>query len=126
MQKLRAIALTGASTSMQRFTFNVDQRNIIMSGKVKGYTNPYAMSGSMEVPVMMHPNMPPGTIFFQTQSLPYSLPGVTDVNRVLCRRDYYQIVYPQTKRRKEFGVYADQLLQVYFPPANAVLTNIGQ
>lgn len=125
MQRLRQLALTGASTSMQRFTFNVDQRNIVMSGKVRGYTNPFAMSGSQEVPIMMHPNMPPGTIFFQTQALPYSLPGVTDVNRILCRRDYYQIVYPQVKRRKEFGIYSDQLLQVYFPPANAVLTNIG-
>lgn len=124
-QTFRKLALAGAANGTQRFTFNTDQRNIVLSGAVKGYTNPYALSGSMEIPINIHPNMPPGTILFQTQSLPYSLPGVTDVNRILCRRDYYQIVYPQVTRKKEFGIYADELLQCYFPPANAVLTNIG-
>lgn len=125
MQAFRKKGLLGNSSSTQRFTFNTDQRNIVLSGKVRGYTNPYALSGSLEVPINLHPNVPPGTILFLTSELPYSMPGITDVARVLCRRDYYQINYPQTRRTYEYGVYSDELLQVYFPPANAVLTNIG-
>lgn len=126
MNSMRKMALTGVGTSTQRFMFPADQRNMLMSGKVRAYTNPYAMSGSMEIPIELHPNMPPGTIMFMCQAIPYALPGVTDVNRVLCRRDYYQLVYPPTSRKKEFGIYSDQLLQTYFPPANAILTNIAR
>jgi hypothetical protein len=126
VNSFRKLGLLGTSSSTQRFTFNTDQRNILMSGKVRGYTNPFGMSGAgEEVPIRQHPNLPPGMIFFETDSLPYSMPGVTDVARVLCRRDYYQLNYPQTRRTFEYGVYADELLQVYFPPANAVLANIG-
>lgn len=125
LNNFRRLGIIGTSASTQRFVFNTDQRNILLSGRVRGYTNPFAMGGAQEVTIELHPNVPPGTIFFMCQSLPYSLPGVTDVNRILCRRDYYQLVYPQTRRAKEFGVYSDQLLQTYFPPANAVLTNIA-
>ena len=34
--------------------------------------------------------------------------------------------WPLRSRRYEYGVYTDQVLQVYFPPANAVLTNIAR
>ncbi|RVT96237.1 hypothetical protein EOD42_14080 [Rhodovarius crocodyli] len=125
LNSFRTLGLLGTSSSTQRFTWNSDQRGVLLSAKVRGYTNPFAMGGSEEVAIELHPDVPPGTILFETDSLPYELPGVDQLNRVLCRADYHQIVYPQITRRKDFGVYTDQVLQCYFPPAQAVLTNIG-
>ena len=125
LNSFRKLALSGGANNTQRFMFQTDQKGIILSGRVRSYTNPFGMGGAMDVEIALHPFVPAGTIFFMTQSLPYSLPGVTDVNRILCRRDYYQLIYPMTSRKKEFGVYSDQLLQTYFPPANGMLTNIA-
>lgn len=38
----------------------------------------------------------------------------------------HQLEWPLRSRKYEYGVYTDQVLQVYFPPANAVLTNIAR
>ncbi|MBS5905432.1 MAG: hypothetical protein KIC89_22530 [Acetobacteraceae bacterium] len=38
----------------------------------------------------------------------------------------YQLEWPLRSRRYEYGVYIDQVLQVYLPPSNAVLTNIAR
>ena len=41
------------------------------------------------------------------------------------RQDYYQIEWPPRARRYESGVYADEVLQHYFPPSMAVISNIA-
>ena len=44
--------------------------------------------------------------------------------QIKTRRDYYQLEWPVTKRRYEYGVYADEVLQNYAPFAFAILQNI--
>ena len=41
------------------------------------------------------------------------------------RQDYYQIEWPPRARRYECGVYADEVLQHYFPPSMAIISNIA-
>jgi hypothetical protein len=41
------------------------------------------------------------------------------------RQDYYQIEWPPHARRYETGVHADEVLQHYFPPSMAVISNIA-
>jgi hypothetical protein len=41
------------------------------------------------------------------------------------RREYYQIEWPQRSRKYEYGIYADGVLQNYFPPSQGVITNIA-
>ncbi len=57
--------------------------------------------------------------------LPYPLSNVPQVLRVLCRRDYYQIDWPLISRKYQYGIYADEVLQNYFPPSFGKITNIG-
>ncbi len=114
----------GATTS--RFTFSVQQGQIVGGGMLKGYMNPFAMSGgAQEIPVTVHPNMPPGTILFLTDSLPYALNNIDNVLQVRTRRDYYQVEWPRRTRAYEYGVYTDQVLQNFFMPGMYVLTNIS-
>ncbi len=80
---------------------------------------------NQQVPFMVHPNMPAGTILALTDSLPYPLNNVTNVFQKKLRRDYYQLEWPLKSRKYEYGVYADGVLQHYAPFSMGVITNIG-
>lgn len=117
--------LQGSSNGAQRFVLNVEQGNVKGGELVTAYLNKYGMDGARALPVKNHPNLPPGTILFDTDTLPYPLNGVNNVVQMRMRQDYYATLWPMTKRRREFGVYADGVLQNYFPPAFGVITNIA-
>lgn len=117
--------LSGSSASAQRFTFNVDQGMISGGTMVRSYLNKFSMNGPVEIPIRLHPNLPPGTILFFSDQIPYPLSGVPSVLRYLTRREYYQVEWPLRTRKYEYGVYVDEVLQNYFPPAFGVITNIA-
>ncbi len=123
---IRKKILTGGPTSNGRFTFNVMQGQLVGSGSLKGYTNQFAANGAnQELPIIVHPDMPPGTVLFLTDSLPYALNNITNVLQVRTRRDYYQTEWPRRTRAYEYGVYTDQVLQNMFMPGMYVITNIS-
>jgi len=113
------------STAAQRFTFQVKQDMLAGGIMVRSYLNKFAMDGAVEIPIKLHPNLAPGTILFNTEKLPYPLSNVSNVHQIRARRDYYQIEWPQITRKYQYGVYADEVLQNYFPPAGGVICNIG-
>ena len=117
--------LSASSNAAQRFSFNVDQGMLAGGVMVRSYLNKYSLDGAKEIPIKLHPNLPPGTILMTTGELPYPLSNVGNVMQMSMRRDYYQIEYPLRTRKYEYGVYADGVLQHYFPPAMAVITNIA-
>jgi hypothetical protein len=116
--------LAGAANGAQRFVFDSQQGSLAGGTMVRSYLNKYSMDGAQEVPIKLHPNCPPGTILFTTNRLPYPLSNVSSVLRIVARREYYQIEWPQISRKYEYGVYMDGVLQNYFPPAFGVITNI--
>ncbi len=124
-QNITAKVLLGSATASQRFTFNVQQGVIAGGTMVVSYLNKFSMDGAKEIPIRLHPNMPPGTILMTTGVLPYQLSNVTNVYQMKLRRDYFQIEWPIIKRRWEYGVYFDGVLQHYFPPSMAVISNIA-
>ena len=77
-----------------------------------------------QVKLTVHPDMPDGEVLFYSDNVPYPLSGVSNILQVKTRRDYYQIEWPLRTRKYEYGVYADEVLQNYFPPAFGILKNI--
>lgn len=124
-QNISTKILAGTSTAAQRFVFTVDQSKIGGGVMVTSYRNKFSMAGAIEVPIKIHPNMPAGTILMLTMKLPYPLSNVSNVIQVRTRREYYQIDWPLRSRKYEYGVYCDEVLQHYFPPSMAVITNIA-
>jgi len=92
---------------------------------VKSLLNRFAMGAAPDVPVMIHPNMPPGTILAVTESLPYPINGVPNVFEMRLRRDYYQMEWAQRTRKYESGVYYDGVLACYAPFTLGVIANIA-
>ena len=109
----------------QRFVFDADQSALGGGVMVRTYLNKFSMAGPKTLDIRIHPNMPAGTVLMTARTLPYPLSNVGNVMQVRTRQDYYQIEWPPRARRYESGVYADEVLQHYFPPSMAVITNIA-
>jgi hypothetical protein len=75
------------------------------------------------IQIRVHPYLTSGKQIFVTRQLPYPLSGVADVMRILTRQEYYQVDWPRVTRKYQFGVYADEVLQHYFPPSIAIVDN---
>jgi hypothetical protein len=117
--------LAGGASGAQRFIFDTKQDAIGGGVMVTTYKNKYSLAGAKSLDIKIHPNMPAGTMLFLTRKLPYPLANVGNVIQVRTRQDYYQIEWPLRARRYEYGVYADEVLQHFFPPSMSVITNIG-
>lgn len=78
-----------------------------------------------KVALVVHPDAVPGTILFYSDGVPYPLSGVSNILQMRMRREYYQIEWPLKTRKYEYGVYADGVLQNYFPPAFGLIKNIN-
>ena len=125
MQFIRKKVLQGGTAAAQRFVFTTTQNGIVGGTAIKGYLNPFTMDGSTEIPIKLHPNMPSGTILFDTDVIPYPLSGVTNVRQVRTRQEYYSVEWPRRARKYEYGVYADEVLQHYAPFSTGAITNIA-
>jgi hypothetical protein len=123
----KVLTAPSGTVPLSRFTIQTGgQGNITGGTAVRGYTNPFGMGASSEIPIRLHPNLPPGTIMFLTKELPYALNDVQNVYQYRVRKDYYQIEWPLRTRKYEYGVYCDEVLQHYFPPSIGFITNIGK
>jgi len=109
------------------FRINVDMQRGLMGGgvMVATYLNKFGMNGATEVQIRQHPFISPGTILFTQASLPYPMNDTPNVFQVRNRQDYYSIEWPRRSRQYEYGVYADEVLQLFFPPAISLLTGIA-
>ena len=113
----------GGGAPLFRFTQDMSAAGQINGGvRLDSYLN--KITNSM-VQITVHPTIPPGTMLFYSKELPYNLSGVGNVCQIRTRRDYYQNEWPVVKRRWEYGVYMDEVLQHYFPPSLGIITNIG-
>lgn len=117
--------LQGASNGALRYTRDVGDGMLAGGVMVKDYLNRFSMTGGQAIPIKIHPNMPAGTILFDTERLPYPLSNVTNVRQIRTRQEYYQIEWPLRSRKYEYGVYADEVLQHFFPPSLGVISNIA-
>jgi hypothetical protein len=117
--------LAGSANASQRFVFESVQDMIGGGVMVRTYFNRYSLTGAKSIDIKIHPNLPAGTLLATTSQLPYPLSNVSNVMQVRTRQDYYQIEWPLRSRKYEYGVYADEVLQHYFPPSMGIITNIG-
>ncbi len=126
-KNITAKCLTNASAPLLRYNVDSTQSQayeFTASGVVRWYYNPYT---GVELPLNVHPDLPPGTILALCERLPawYQSNQTPNVAEVLTRRDYYRVDWPLHTRRREFGVYAEEVLAVYAPFGVGILTNIG-
>jgi len=123
--RMSRLILDGKSNGAFRIVINPEQGGMIGGVMIATYLNRFGMAGASQVKIRLHPNMPAGTVLFTTRELPYPLNDVSNVMQIKTRKEYYQIEWPRVTRKYEYGVYADEVLQHYFPPSLGVITGIG-
>jgi hypothetical protein len=115
--------LSQAATAQSfRILFDADQETgrIVAGRRITSYHNKF-FGNTLDVEV--HPYVPPGTVIFWSDRSPYELSGVANLIEAKVRQDYYQIQWPWSTRRYEYGVYVDETFPIYFTPSFALLTN---
>ena len=130
-RNLTSKCLSNASGPLVRYSMDTGRDSggpygITANGVVRWYFNPFSIDGGTDIPIRVHPDLPPGTILLHTEKLPewYQSNEIPNVVEVLTRRDYYRIDWPLRTRRREFGVYSEQTLACYTPFAIGVINNI--
>lgn len=111
-------AATGGAPADVRYT----------AGAVVGwYFNPYTADGGKFIPILLHPNMVPGTIFGYAEVLPatYMSNETPTVAELLVRQDYYVEKWPKVSRTQFYGTYCQTVPAIYAPFCLAVITNIA-
>jgi hypothetical protein len=106
-----------------RIFFDADAENgrIVAGRRVTSYLNKF-MNNTLDVEI--HPFVPAGTQIFWSDRVPYELSGVPNILEAHVRMDYYQIQWPLTTRKYEYGCYVDEVFACYFVPAFAIVTNV--
>lgn len=117
--------LAGQANGAFRINVSMEQGMMVGGVMVATYLNRFSMNGANVLKVRIHPNMPGGMILFTSNRIPYPVSGVGNVMQVRTRQEYYQIEWPLRTRKYEYGVYADEVLQHYFPPSMGVICCIG-
>lgn len=123
---MNKLIIANGGAPLVRYSMDATGMHTLDAGTVVGsYLNKIT---NKAVKVEVHPDMPNGMILFYSQQMPAQFYPYTNVGGVLevkCRRDYYQIEWPLRTRKYEYGVYADELLACYFPPAFGLIYNIA-
>lgn len=132
LASITKLALAGGSAPIVRLntqggaTSPVDVR--YTAGAVVGwYFNPYTPDGGRSIPIILHPNMVPGTIFGYAEVLPaaYMSNETPTVAELLVRQDYYVEKWPKTTRTQFYGTYCQTVPAVYAPFCLAAISNIA-
>src|SRR5271165_1768379 len=97
--------LSNASGPLLRYNVATDANNsqpydLTASGVVRWYYNPFSVDGGFDIPLKVHPDLPPGTILALCERLPvwYQSNQTPNVAEVLTRRDYYRVDWPLRTR----------------------------
>lgn len=119
----------GASSNLAyRIMLQDGQRNVVGGMYVGSYLNKFASSFAEgfpnDVPIKIHPNMPPSTILFPVYSLPYPNNQVPNVWEVETLQEYTQYEWALSQRKYEFGIYWQSVLKSYFPKAQAAIVGV--
>jgi hypothetical protein len=129
LKNITAKCLTNASAPLLRINQDASGGNYSLTagGTIEWYFNPFGANGGSKIPVMIHPDLPPGMIVAWAETLPpwYQSNEVPNVAEVITRRDYYRMDWPLRTRQREYGVYAEETLAVYATFAMGVIFNVA-
>ena len=121
-QEGRNISKKVLAANPMHLNYNGGEDGMTSGQIIKFMLNPYT---SQRQEIIIHPDVPAGTMIGVTHTLPYPMSNVPNVLEMKLRRDYFQMEWPMRTLKYESGVYFDGVLADYFPPAMGIITNIG-
>ncbi len=119
-----------SGTTNPTFRINLENTANSLGGLVAGsavttYLNRYALNGAVAVDIKLHPNAPTGSIYADLTTNPYPNSKVATPRRIRTRQEYYQTEWPARTRKYEYGVYVDEMLQMYIGFGTGLICDIA-
>jgi hypothetical protein len=129
-KKIADIVLTSPSAVTYLGTDTPNRINVTAGGRVTHVVNTAA---GVDVPIEVHPNVPPGVIIARTDRVPFPQSGISATLSVRTLRDYSQFEYATGRiastvgggPRKEFEIRSIQTLINKAPVVMGIIVNIG-
>ena len=93
LQSITKKVLENGGSNLIRFNFDASttQAATLSAGTAVGsYLNKYTMSGGTLVRIVLHPNMPAGTILFRSTTMPYPVSNVANIAEVAVSRTTFR------------------------------------
>lgn len=127
IKKMSDLILSGTSNPVYNIiqTSGEGQGSLTGHALVRDYLNPYSMDGAKPLRLRVHPNIPDGWLFANLTHVPYPNANIPGVARVATRQEYYAKEWPLVTRKYQYGVYADEVLQVYVPFGMGLIQDIN-
>lgn len=128
MQNITNKILSAGSAPLLRFNYDrssIENNQVIGGATIGMYLNKYCMGGPQLIPIILHPYVPAGTVLFIPTKIPYRVTNIGTIMRMNTRKDYYAMKWPELQRQREWGVYAEEVLQIYTPFAFGAIVNIA-
>lgn len=124
MISLKVLIVKNGGAPLIRMVGDIDKpvSDLVAGAVVGSYLDP--VRGKL-LKIRVHPFQSAGTILFTSKEAPYAGSRVTQLTKMLCRQEYYSTLWPLRTRKREYGVYVDETLLNYFPPAFGAITNVA-
>jgi hypothetical protein len=130
-QEIANLILGGSAATTFLTTDAANRLSTTAGGRVGQIINTPA--GGVEVPIEVHVSLPPGTIVFRTDRVPFPQAQIASTLAVRTLRDYSQFDYPAARvagvsgggPRKEFEIRSVQTLVNRAPVSMGILVNIS-
>jgi len=129
-QEIANLVLAQPSATTYLQTDASGRVDTVAGGRVGHVVN--VAAGGVTVPIEVHPHVPPGTILFRTDRVPFPQANVSSVLEVRTLRDMSQFDYATNRTgsagggpRKEFEIRSVEAFINRAPVAMGVLTNIS-
>jgi hypothetical protein len=127
-QNITNKVLNASSASLLRQNIAVGEPGTVVAGNVVShYFNPFALSGGVMIPILLHPDVPAGCLIAWADNLPsqYQSNEVPNVAEMKVRAEWQDIEWPLVTRSYQHGIYVEETLAVYAPFAMGILSGIG-
>jgi hypothetical protein len=126
----KAIITTGSgAAAAQRIIFDRDADGTLKGGtKLVEYRSKFSNTGAPKsIPVMTHPWMPDGCVYFHLKNNPYPAAGaaIPSVWDMVSLEDHFSIKWPYRRLQHELGTYCFETLRSYIPFGAAMLTGVA-
>jgi hypothetical protein len=120
---INALVIKGGAAPLARFNIDANAPGTIVGGAIVG-TLMNKITGT-QVKITVHPNVPPGTMVFWSDRVPYPVNNAGQLIRKRLRRDYFATEWPITTFQYTYASTMDGVLQCLAPFAFRVLNNIA-
>lgn len=125
----RAVLTSSSGPGAQRLIIDRDGTGATTGGQIVTEYN-WKYSGTAQrktVPMMAHPWLPQGVVWFDLVVNPYPAAGaaIPAVRRIVSLEDHFSIKWPPRRLQHELGVYCFETLQHYIPFGGAILTSLA-